>query len=86
MNPDAITQSDAVRAFHHGKGNILYQLDGGSPAVLMNLHGNFGFCYLHKLQAVPKFRGVTASQAVANALKAGREVMFTDQPVRIPTP
>ena len=80
-----IPQSQAVQAFNNGKGTLFYETNG-TPALLVNLHGSFGFCYLYRLNRTPKFRGVTASQAVANALKAGRNVVFTDRVPRIELP
>lgn len=86
MNPETISRSRAVELFNNGRGNLFYQLQAGEPAILVNLHSSFGFCYLGKLNRPPKFRGVTASQAVENALKAGRNVIFTDNKPHIETP
>ena len=86
MIAETISQSQAVQGFNNGKGSIFYQLGAEDAAVLTNLHGSFGFCYLGKLNRTPKFRGVTATQAVANALKAGRNILFTDQRPTLKTP
>ncbi len=83
---EVITQSQAVQNFNNGNGSIFYQLEGGEPAVLVNLYGSFGFCYLGKLNRTPKFRGTTATLAVANALKSGRNVVFTHHRPKLQTP
>ena len=83
---ETITQAQAVQDFNNGRGSIFYHKEGGETAILVNLYGSFGFCYLGKLNRTPKFRGTTATLAVANAIKAGRNVLFTTHRPKIETP
>jgi len=74
---ETIDFKETARQFNAGRVSVGYQMHSGGIALLFNLGGKFGFCYLGQPNRSPKFQGITATQAIENALKAKREIILT---------
>ena len=77
MITETIDYRETARQFNSGKVSVGYQMSSGGIALLFNLGGKYGFCYLGQPNRSPKFQGITATQAIENALKAKRDVILT---------